>query len=444
MKKAFVVFLCLVLTGSLAGSAWTSYYDPYSGGAGYGYGYGAPSSYPGYSYSAPSSYPGYGYGGMSGYPGYGSGSIDLNGYTITPGSGYSPSTGPSTGSYIPRYTITYMPGTGVSGSPFSTEWYPGDAIISGQGFTRAGHTQTGWSFYDGGPKAFALGQHVTISSNMVLYPYWERISTALYLTVNYSGYGAVRLSGGNVPSGWTGKLEPGQSFNFIFQPYEGYYVYSIFLAGWYRNVQYGNQFMVTYDMLQGQNQVMTIRFESIYLRPKTGDDGNAALWAALALMAALGACTMFYLIKKGSRFKGQDTGIVKSTSLIITLVIILFSGFISIPYSEAEIPEEPEIWKIRGNPELEEEYKKSHPFLDDINYWPIEHPVRVQEFGYSYIWDILEVRLVGENGGEEVLLYYDVPENYIDGFKETNDPDRFYNYYIENEFQRMKLPKYPI
>ena len=136
---------------------------------------------------------------------------------------------------------------------------------------------------------------------MVLYPYWEMISTALYLTVNYSGYGAVRLSGGNVPSGWTGKLEPGQSFNFIFQPYEGYYVYSIFLAGWYRNVQYGNQFMVTYDMLQGQNQVMTIWFESIYLRPKTGDDGNVALWTSLGLMAALGAGTMVYLVKKDKR-----------------------------------------------------------------------------------------------------------------------------------------------
>ena len=308
MKKVFVLLICLVLTGSLAGSAWAMYYDPYSAGSGYGYGYGSMSGYPNY-----------GTGSLDGYTldtpsaGYYSPSAPTSGYypataptseyypATAPASGYYPSTAPGTGSYILRYTITYMPGTGISGAPFSTEWYPGDAIISGQGFSRPGHTQTGWSFYDGGPKAFSLGQHITISSNMVLYPFWERVSAALYLTVNYSGYGAVRLSGGNVPNGWTGKLEPGQSFNFIFQPYEGYYVYSIFLAGWYRNVQYGNQFMVTYDMLQGQNQTMTVRFESIYLRPKTGDDGNAALWSALALMATLGACTTGYTVKKNKK-----------------------------------------------------------------------------------------------------------------------------------------------
>ena len=129
-------------------------------------------------------------------------------------------------------------------------------------------------------------------------------------------------------------------------------------------------------------------------------------------------------------------------SFIFILCLIMI-GYIS-AYSETESPVEPEMWEIVGNPELEEEYKKSHPFLDDINYWPIEHPVRVQEFGYSPIWDVLEVRLVGENGGEEVLLYRNVPENYIDGFKETNDPDRFYNHYIEKEFQRMQFIDIPI
>ena len=314
MKKLILLVFCLVLVLSMAGTAWASYYDPYAYGSGYGYGYGS----------------------MSGYPAYGSGSTDLNGYTLSPpstgyypssapgsgyyapsasGSGYSPGSGyyaptpgseyytapaPATSSMIPRYTRTYLPGSGGTGTSFSAEWYPGDAIIAGQGFSRPGHTQTGWSFYDGGPMAFYLGQHITISTNMVLYPYWERASTALYLTVNYSGYGAVRLSGGNVPNGWTGKLEPGQSFNFIFQPYENHYVYSIFLAGWYRNVQYGNQFMVTYDMLQGQNQTMTVRFESIYLPPKTGDDGNVALWTTLALLAALGTLLMIHRLKKGT------------------------------------------------------------------------------------------------------------------------------------------------
>ena len=315
MKKLILLIFCLVLAGSIAGTAWASYYDPYAYGSGYGYGYGS----------------------MSGYPAYGTGSTDLNGYTLSPsgsgyyppsapgsgyytpsapGSGYYSPTSPGTGSILPRYTITYLPGSGGTGTSFTAEWYPGDAIIAGQGFSRPGHTQTGWSFYDGGPMAFYLGQHITISTNMVLYPYWERNSNTLYLTVNYSGYGAVRLSGGNVPNGWTGKLEPGQSFNFIFQPYEGYYVYSILLAGWYRNVQYGNQFMVTYDMLQGQNQVMTVRFESIYLPPKTGDDGNVALWTTLSLLAALGAGTVIYRLKKA------PNGMIKVLCLLLAIFLV--------------------------------------------------------------------------------------------------------------------------
>ena len=30
-KKVFIIFICLVPTGSLAGSAWAIYYDPYPG-----------------------------------------------------------------------------------------------------------------------------------------------------------------------------------------------------------------------------------------------------------------------------------------------------------------------------------------------------------------------------------------------------------------------------
>ncbi len=340
---------------------------------------------------------------MSGYPGYGSGSIDLNGYTISPGSGYYPSTAPGTGSMIPHYTITYMPGTGVSGSPFSTEWYPGDAIISGQGFSRAGHTQTGWSFYDGGPKAFALGQHVTISGNMLLYPYWEKVSTSLYLTVNYSGYGAVRLSGGNVPNGWTGKLEPGKSFNFVFQPYEGYYVYSIFLAGWYRNVQYGYQFMVTYEMLQGQNQTMTIRFESIYLRPKTGDDSNLVLWVVMALMAAIAAGVTAYRLKKGTGKKVR-IGAVRSFFLTNVIILLIFTALMS-----------------RGNWPMDETavyFQKAFPlvvkgddYLQDMVFVEPQQSDLFEAYGYS----ASEKLLVTLSKEDHVIHYY--PDTDADMFQ---------------------------
>jgi LPXTG-motif cell wall-anchored protein len=180
----------------------------------------------------------------------------------------------------------------------TVEWSPGYAILAGQIYTRAGYTQTGWSWSDGGAKAFELNQQVPITTNAVLYPYWESITKALYLTVNYAGNGAVRLSGGNVPNGWTGKLEPGQSYTFQLVPYDQHYVYSIFLAGWYRNVQPGNTFMVTYEMLQGQNQTIYFRFESVYRSPKTGDDSNLPLWAALGGLSLVGLAAILFMRRK--------------------------------------------------------------------------------------------------------------------------------------------------
>ena len=194
------------------------------------------------------SYPmgsGYGYGGSYPASSYG-GTGSLNGYTI-----FQEPEAQVYGTQIPRFTITYLPGSYATGTPLSTEWYPGEAILAGQCFSRTGYTQTGWSYTDGGAKVFALNQHITLGGNVVLYPYWEYVTTALYLTVQYAGNGAVRLSGGNVPYGWSGKLEPGQSYTFQLVPFDGYYVYSILLAGMYRSMQYGNSYMVTYEMMQG-------------------------------------------------------------------------------------------------------------------------------------------------------------------------------------------------
>ncbi len=390
MKKLFIFVLCLVLIGCIADSAMGMSYDPYSAGSGYGYGYGS----------------------MSGYPSYGTGSLD--GYTMTPpstgyypstssSSGYYPSTVPSTGSLIPRYTITYMPGAGVSGSPFSTEWYPGDAIISGQGFSRQGYTQTGWSFYDGGPKAFYLGQHTTISNNMVLYPFWERVSAALNLTVIYSGNGTVRLSGGTVPNGWTGKLEPGQSFNFILLPYDGHYVYSIFLAGWYRNAQYGNQFMVTYDMLQGQNQTMTIRFESIYLPPKTGDDGNVALWVTLGLLAGIAACVLVYRLMRG-KDKKERTSSFQSFLTLILIILLVFMLIITIinPSKDKSVQYFQEAFPL---------VVKGDDYLQDMVFVEPQQSDLFEAYGYS----ASESLLVTLTKGDHKIHYY--PETGPDMFE---------------------------
>ena len=82
---------------------------------------------------------------------------------------------------------------------------------------------------------------------------------------------------------------------------------------------------------------------------------------------------------------------------------------------------------ILMNPELIEEYKKVHPYLDDMNYFPIENPRLVQEIGYSRIWNVLEVRTVGSNGGEEAILFENVPHELFENFRDTEDVDEYFN-----------------
>ena len=305
--KIIFAFLCLTLIITVPGYANALTASEIFGGPvtqtenyNYNYNYGQQGT-PGY--------PGYGYGGTpqtnQGWTGDKPGTVTISvGEQAT--QSYMPRTPwaypaatPAPGYAIPRYTITYMPGTWVvSSASFATEWYPGDAIVSAQGFARAGYTQTGWSYYDGGPKVFSLGQHISISNNIILYPYWEPISTARYLTVYYTGPGSIKLSGTNVPNGWSGKLEPGQSFTFFFYPAESNYVYSLLFAGRYRELRSGNQYMVTYEMLQGENQTMNVRFDSIYMQPKMGDESNIGMWAVIFLLSAAAVCTTAYKIKK--------------------------------------------------------------------------------------------------------------------------------------------------
>ena len=301
MKKGLCLFVCLLLLFGAAlpsfgmdGYPYSAYpsaggMEGYGYGAMAGYGYGTVPTYPATGYEATPAYPATGYGTTGSYPAttYGADGVPA----------YPAAAAGATGLPL-KYTITYLPGKYSSGPSMTVEWSPGYAILAGQIYTRAGFTQTGWSWSDGGAKAFELNQQVPITTNAVLYPYWESITKALYLTVNYAGNGAVRLSGGNVPNGWTGKLEPGQSYTFQLVPYDQHYVYSIFLAGWYRNVQPGNTFMVTYEMLQGQNQTIYFRFESVYRSPKTGDDSNLPLWAALGGLSVVGLAAILFMRKK--------------------------------------------------------------------------------------------------------------------------------------------------
>ena len=51
-------------------------------------------------------------------------------------------------------------------------------------------------------------------------------------------------------------------------------------------------------MMQGHDQTLTIRFESIYNPPKTGDDSNIPLWIALGIISAGGLGFLLFYNKK--------------------------------------------------------------------------------------------------------------------------------------------------
>ena len=117
--------------------------------------------------------------------------------------------------------------------------------------------------------------------------------------------------------------------------------------------------------------------------------------------------------------------------LVIGLCLVTVY-FMAAPHVVDESRVEPAMWEIVGNEELEAEYKKSHPFLDDLHFWPVEKPGLVTEFGYSPIWDVLAVRIVTEDGGEETR-YYDCRDDAFlaDGLKETDDPDRYFTAFAD-------------
>ena len=95
------------------------------------------------------------------------------------------------------------------------------------------------------------------------------------------------------------------------------------------------------------------------------------------------------------------------------------------------------MWEIVGNEELEAKYKKSHPFLDDIVFIPVENGKYVQEIGHSQIWDVLAVKVVGNNRGEEILLYNYAGDWLVDQFKVSEDPDHYFSTFIEGYLPRL-------
>ena len=196
------------------------------------------------------------------------------------------------------YTITYKPGPYGTGSETPVTWPAGPAWVAGQLFTRYGYTQVGWSTTETGGKIYDLDQKVTLTGNVTLYPVWQQTAGPLWLTLRTVGNGVVRLNGTNLYDGWGQNLWPNTSLTFTFVPGAGNYVYSLLLAGWYRQMNYGNQFTVDYNMMRGADQTLTVRFASVYSPPKTGDNSNLALWIALGGLSAVALGALIFMKKK--------------------------------------------------------------------------------------------------------------------------------------------------
>ena len=190
-----------------------------------------------------------------------------------------------------EYTITYHPGAYGQGTPQAFTMAPGPGWLLGPTFTRPGYAQTGWSwYYDGKEKnADVFSVFAMPPRDIIVYPYWEPVKGPVTLSVGYSGSGAVQVNGRYVYNGEVFTLREGDSLTFGLYPSYGNYVYSVLLGNRYREVNTAYGYTITYDMLQGRNQTLLIRFESVYSRPKTGDDSNIALWAVL------GACSVVCL-----------------------------------------------------------------------------------------------------------------------------------------------------
>lgn len=99
-----------------------------------------------------------------------------------------------TANAVTRYTITYLPGTGGTGTiPAGVKEQNVDFTLSSATFSRVGYTQVGWATTNGGTQAYALGGTYTANAAITLYPVWSNTYTITYAP---GGYGSGSIGAG--------------------------------------------------------------------------------------------------------------------------------------------------------------------------------------------------------------------------------------------------------
>ena len=198
------------------------------------------------------------------------------------------------------YYVTYEKGTYGTGTTVTSS-----AVSLGSQlklfdkgfFTRTGYVQDGWSISPDGTMAdYALQGTITLYGPITLYPHWTAESANRTIYVDYSDNGSVYYGDVKVSKGQTLTITPGKTITLSFKPNDKYYVYNVNVSGY--NYSSRDSYTFSYDEMNA-NKSIFVRFESVYVNPKTGDDSNVFLWAVLGLSAvACGAGSFAVVLKK--------------------------------------------------------------------------------------------------------------------------------------------------
>ncbi|MDO5444422.1 MAG: InlB B-repeat-containing protein [Eubacteriales bacterium] len=200
------------------------------------------------------------------------------------------------------YRINYILNGGTLDSQVTNPQYyqynvsSGFALPNSSLVTRSGYTFGGWynnANLTGNPvTTIAAGE----AGDRTFYAKWISATAVKYVKVTHSEHGVVYTGDSKVTSGTTFAVRPGESITFKFTPDNLYYVYNLKVAG--SNLGSKDSYTFDYNTMQSELIEMYVDFGSIYGSPKTGDDSDLFLWAALGFGAFVCGAASFSSVRK--------------------------------------------------------------------------------------------------------------------------------------------------
>lgn len=127
------------------------------------------------------------------------------------------------------------------------------------------------------------------------------------------------------------------------------------------------------------------------------------------------------------------------TKYILILASLLILSVFSILFVNLLTPKDPllihSILEVLNDPELLEDYKKTHHYLDDMFYIPAEDEDQiVDSIAYSFVWQTVGVSLY-DNGGTMNRLYYNVEPEMWYMFSESPNKGQFLKAHFNRTYE---------